>query len=281
MRPPQWLIGSLATASLAAGLWYYQSHAPSPPRPAATLAAQPPPDEDDEPAAGLGVVVASALNVRPRAGTTEAPTSRLHCGDVVELHGREGDWYKVALPADHVGGYSHRAYIYQFAPGHGKMPLCNQAPRRDPGPLPAVARPVAPPANEPPDAGAPDAAPAPRPPPPPAPEGPPAFTAPQPPVPPKLITLNARSGKPGPAFPHTRHQASYRIPCVKCHHPVADGHRVDAAGLRENAIKDCHGCHNTRSKVSSKMVFHTTCQDCHRIKGAGPIGCPQCHKDEE
>jgi hypothetical protein len=120
------------------------------------------------------------------------------------------------------------------------------------------------------------------------PEGPPLFRDTQAPVPPKMITLNARSGKPGPLFPHTRHQASYKIPCLKCHHPVANGRRVDpdgpasaGPGARENAVKDCHTCHNARSKVSSRSVFHTICQDCHRIQGAGPIGCPQCHKDEQ
>lgn len=113
-------------------------HAPAPPKPQAAAAPAPPEPAPAPPAAepltvnpesrapGLGVVLASRLNVRslPQAASAETIRGVLRCGDIVSIRsvvGDAGQWYQVEL--DKLAGYSHGSYIVRLGPG-GKLPLC-------------------------------------------------------------------------------------------------------------------------------------------------------------
>lgn len=77
-------------------------------------------------APGLGVVLASKLNVRatPRVAGAESVRGVLHCGDIVAIEsvaGEADEWYQITL--DKLAGYSHGSYIVRLGPG-GKVPLC-------------------------------------------------------------------------------------------------------------------------------------------------------------
>lgn len=98
--------------------------APPEPAPAPVVEALPPNPESREP--GLGVVLASRLNVRAMPQAASAATIRgvLRCGDIVSIRsvvGDAGEWYQVVL--DKLAGYSHGSYIVRLGPG-GKFPLC-------------------------------------------------------------------------------------------------------------------------------------------------------------
>lgn len=72
----------------------------------------------------LGAVIGSAVNVRPAADTDQAPVGRVHCGDIVEILGLSGDFYRISL--GELSGYAHSAYVIEVRPGLGKarLPTC-------------------------------------------------------------------------------------------------------------------------------------------------------------
>lgn len=275
--------------------------------PAADAEDAPPPD--DQP--GLGVVLASKLNVRK--STTITPKNlagSLRCGDMVNIQGKEGDWYQIALK-DELQGYAHSSYIVRVRPG-GRSPKCEFSFAHKPPavaikedkPLPTTAQRSKDPAvikegAAAPEAGAPgtaavsSAAPVVKPPagavpaarPVPSPPAPPVATAAAPvDKGPANIVLSGREDGAKPVkFPHQFHQKRYD--CVKCHHPVATTNgglsRVKVGDA--NANKKCRSCHvpegSPQVRPTSKDIFHLACRDCHNVVGGGaPTGCPQCHK---
>lgn len=90
-------------------------------------APKPKPAPKDE-ATGLGVVLASKLNVRSEPHVAKKNIhGALHCGDVVQLDGAAGDrseWYKVKV--EKIEGYAHGAFIVPLRPG-ARRPLCEIA----------------------------------------------------------------------------------------------------------------------------------------------------------
>lgn len=85
--------------------------------------------EDDAP--GLGVVIATRLNVRGQAGMGHRPVDTVACGDIVDITGREGVWYAIRLGT--LSGYAHSSYIFRIGAG-GVRPRCSRgvAARREP-----------------------------------------------------------------------------------------------------------------------------------------------------
>ncbi len=258
----------------------------------------------------LGAVLALSVPVRsaPKAGASE--TGRVHCGDIVRLSARAGDWYKVEL--GEMSGYAHNAYVIELKEGLGRMPACeadhlNIKVPKDPKPVklptaptvnkalpkatvakadttpapdavPAVSEAdAAAPDKAAPDKAAPDkAAPDKAAPDKAAPDK--AAQAAKPATPaktrkaPENLELSTSGLKAEVAFPHLMHTKS--TACAKCHHPLG-------SGSAPNSDKRCHDCHarggKGESSVSNKDAFHRLCRDCHNTMGQGPTTCSECH----
>lgn len=291
--------------------------APSGDTPATTelvISGAPPPDDGR----GMGVVVATRLNLRAHASTSERILDTFRCGDIIDITGRDGAWY--AVKSGELAGYSHSSYIFRIGPG-GLRPHCTRgvAARREPdqplngraerhkraakhapdadsaGPAPdgelpiaeeiprkAATAPAAAPASAehaPPDAGTPALGPAPA-----------AASVPAPPPidrGPAQIVFAQDSSQVSPSrFPHQLHQGKF--PCSKCHHPVSgsSGHLSRINGIESNNNKRCRSCHIDGSgnvKLAAEDAMHHTCRDCHAALGPSqapraPRKCPECHK---
>ena len=243
----------------------------------------------------LAMVLGSAVNVRPSAGTTSAPVGRIHCGDLVSLRGRDGDWLQIQMKE--LSGYAHSAYLVEVKAGQGTRPTCEfahrgiTAPRnKKPEKIPSVPSassqvaltkiaanksapeqvavaaatlPPAPVAPAPPAAPAASAAPVAAPP---VAKSPAAGSGQ-----PQLVWLSTHGIKPKVMFPHPHHAQMFA--CAKCHHPLGSP--------GPNKDKDCHSCHiaggKGQSPVSNKDAFHQTCRACHEATGRGPTACQDCH----
>jgi hypothetical protein len=241
----------------------------------------------------LAMVLGSAVNVRPGAGTSFPPRGRIHCGDLVAIRGREGDWLQIQL--GELTGYSHSAYLVEVKAGQGSRPTCEfahrgiTAPRRkQPEKLPttpsaspqvalskivagnAVPEQVAVAAATLPSASRPAGSPAAAPTPPPTPAVKPAAAAGAD-AQPQLVWLSTHGIKPKVMFPHPHHAQMFA--CAKCHHPLGSP--------GPNKDKDCSTCHiaggKGQSPVSNKDAFHQTCRACHEATGRGPTACQECH----
>lgn len=256
---------------------------------------------------GLGAVFATRLNVRSSPSTSGQVTAKLLCGDVVDIEGREGDWYKIRLQERKADGYSNGAFINRLLPGVGKRAECEGS-RRGPAASTPVTRagvdmrPVLKETNRPgkdaPDSGPPvsanaspqvdatstklESAPS-------KPEPTPPKLGPTQPVGagtpkdagsgPQTIKLSEGKGPGSVGFSHWAHQNAYKsvgeaIACNKCHHPAGlgeDGKLERKSSGGANSTKKCHGCHDSGGSivgVTSKSAFHKTCIDCHRGSGS-------------
>ena len=228
----------------------------------------------NRPSSGLGVVLASALNVRSGAGVENSRVGLLHCGDVVAIEGREGDWYRVRLET--LAGFSHGAYMVEVGPG-GKRPECEgiarkpgaindspiTGPQRDPNAIRSKDSKTMP---EPAGGSGAQAG---------GQGGKSAGQASSPKVAkkasPSNVTLPASNG--AVKVPHAKHKKDYGLGCGKCHHPVQA-----AMAEKAGSDKNCRACHGTGiSPKGAKDAFHGTCRDCHKTMGAGPQSCTECH----
>lgn len=255
---------------------------------------------------GFGVVIATRLNVREKAGTGHRVLDTLRCGDIVDIRDKDGAWYSVAVQG--LAGYAHSSYVFRVGPG-GARPICRR-PAPGPGGRRVSEEPAAPirlQAERSRD---------------PAPTGPKVPSAPDGNLPieeparlaaaeqktktaevktepghadggtpePRDAGVAAKAAAParaldrGPAsvlfaqdstkvapsgFPHQLHQA--RLACSKCHHPVS------AAGAPLQKLADGEANHNKR------------CRSCHKSgdQAAGAVGvaledamhrtCRDCH----
>lgn len=271
---------------------------------AAADAEGPPPD--DQP--GLGVVLASKLNVRKSTNLTpQSVAGSLRCGDVIDIKGKEGDWYKVEL-RDELAGFAHSSYIVRMRPG-GHSPKCefsfakNKAAAASKGdrPLPttsqrnknsveardgtaapeaggtdvkAVAGTASPPGGlvKQPTSTTEAVRPSTARPAPAKPEPASAAAAVIIEKGPSTIMFSGREDGAKPvSFPHQMHQRKYE--CVKCHHPVsmANGGLTRSKIGDANANKKCRSCHvpegSAQVRPTSKDVFHGACRDCHSVVG--------------
>lgn len=67
------------------------------------------------------------------------------------------------------------------------------------------------------------------------------------------------------SFDHKTHAESFGLKCIECHHVEKCAH--------------CHGSDTNSMMVEeSKIALHETCMGCHRMMGAGPDKCDDCHK---
>ncbi len=257
----------------------------------------------------LAAVLALAVSVRSAPKSTASEVGRIHCGDIVQLTTREGDWYQLQL--GELSGYAHSAYLIEIKSGSGMMPACEAERlgtnlKKDPKPIKLPTHPTAnkaltkkllAKANEKP---VPDAVPAlsqtkedqeesaskaekpapaektdkPK-------EGDKAEPAAKPEKAakaekskkaPQNLQLSTAGIKAPVSFPHMMHTKV--TGCVKCHHPLSG-----ESGA--NKDKRCHDCHAPGGKgdssVSNKDAFHRNCRDCHNTMGQGPTTCAECH----
>lgn len=235
---------------------------------------------------GLGVVIASALNVRNAPGLRGGKLGVLYCGDVVKLGPAEAGWYPIEVGP--LRGYSHGAYLFPIAPG-GALPPCGAAGTRQTQKPPSAPtrNPHATASKE--DAPGSDVPTAPEPPPAPTTPAEPKADVSVAPKPssskkstspkatdrgPRELTLATSNRAKSVSFPHHGHNQMFG--CAQCHHPL------EAQGTQANSEKECRSCHGATaassvSTFTAKEVMHKTCQGCHQAQAAGPQKCSGCH----
>jgi hypothetical protein len=90
---------------------------------------------------------------------------------------------------------------------------------------------------------------------------------------PSKVTLGHLSKEYKPVdFDHKLH-AALSDTCVHCHHHHGEVEETPPC-------RECHNVAETKEgtdKLGLKDAYHRQCQNCHKGKGEGPIGCTGCH----
>jgi hypothetical protein len=80
-------------------------------------------------------------------------------------------------------------------------------------------------------------------------------------------------------FDHDFHWIDLEIECNECHHVYENGVMVKDRNSNDKRCSECHPLKaDTEHKIPLLEAFHSSCEDCHKKEGKGPVMCGECHK---